>query len=204
MPFKFTRLEILDVVLIEPEVFLDERGFFMESYKYSEFAAFGIKEHFVQDNHSRSTKGVLRGLHYQKPPKAQGKLVRVIVGEVFDVAVDLRLARGVRRELPDGINKKANVPQGKGSPTYGKWVGVRLSSESKRMLYVPPGFAHGFCVLSEVAEVLYKTTEEYAPEYDAGIRWNDPEIGIRWPIEQPILSPKDAALPTLRNAQLGC
>ena len=178
MRFKFTRLEVCDVVLIEPEVFPDERGFFLESYKYSEFAAFGIKEHFVQDNHSRSTKGVLRGLHYQKPPKAQGKLVQVVVGEIFDVGVDIR----------------------KGSLTYGKWVGVRLSAESKRMLYIPPGFAHGFCVLSQVAEVLYKTTDEYSPQYDAGIIWNDPEIGIYWPIEHPILSDKDAALPLLKDA----
>ena len=177
MPFKFKHLTIPDVILIEPTVFPDERGFFMESYKYSEFAAFGISEAFVQDNHSRSTKGVLRGLHYQKPPKVQGKLVRVVVGEIFDVGVDIR----------------------KGSPTYGKWVGERLSAENKRMLYIPPGFAHGFCVLSEVAEVLYKATEEYAPEYDAGIRWNDPDIGIEWPIEHPILSEKDAGLPFLRE-----
>jgi dTDP-4-dehydrorhamnose 3,5-epimerase len=166
MPFTFTHLAIPDVILIEPAIFRDERGFFMESYKYSDFVAFGIKEHFVQDNHSRSVKGVLRGLHYQKHPKAQGKLVRVVVGEVFDVGVDIRL----------------------GSPTYGKWVGEVLSAENKRMLYIPPGFAHGFCVLSDVADVLYKTTEEYAPEYDAGIIWNDPEIGIQWPIEHPILS----------------
>jgi len=162
MPFTFTRLAIPDVVLIEPRVFPDERGFFMESYKYSEFAAFGIKEHFVQDNHSRSKKGVLRGLHYQRPPKAQGKLVRVVVGEIFDVGVDIRLARA--------IEKDGSIARAKGSPTYGKWVGERLSAENKRMLYIPPGFAHGFCVLSEEAEVLYKTTEEYAPEYDAGIR----------------------------------
>lgn len=192
MTFKFTRLKIPDVVLIEPEVFPDERGFFMESYKYSDFAAFGIKDHFVQDNHSCSKKGVLRGLHYQRPPKAQGKLVRVGVGEIFDVAVDLR--------LPRGINKKGNIPQGRGAATYGEWVGQTLSANNKQMLYIPPGFAHGFCVLSNVAEVLYKTTEEYAPEYDAGIRWNDPEIGIHWPIEHPILSAKDAALPTLRDA----
>jgi dTDP-4-dehydrorhamnose 3,5-epimerase len=177
MSFNFTRLAIPDVVLIEPAVFPDERGFFMESFKYSEFAAFGIKERFVQDNHSRSKKGVLRGLHYQSPPKAQGKLVRVVVGEIFDVAVDIRLR----------------------SPTYGKWVGEKLLAENKQMLYIPPGFAHGFCVLSEVADVLYKTTEEYAPEYDAGIIWNDPEINIDWPIEHPILSAKDAALPTLRE-----
>mgnify|MGYP000459835698 FL=1 len=178
MPFKFQRLEIPDVILIEPEVFSDERGFFMETYKHSEFSAFGIKEHFLQDNHSRSAKGVLRGLHYQNPPKAQGKLVRVILGEVFDVAVDIR----------------------KGSPTYGRWVGVVLSSENKRMLYIPPGFAHGFCVLSDVAEVLYKVTEEYAPECEAGIIWNDPEIGIQWPIKDPILSSKDARWPSLKEA----
>ena len=177
MPFQFSRLAIPDVVLIEPTVFPDERGFFIESYKYSEFAAFGIKEHFVQDNHSRSVKGVLRGLHYQRQPKAQGKLVRVVVGEIFDVGVDIR----------------------KGSPTYGKWVGEVLSAENKRMLYIPPGFAHGFCVLSEVAEVLYKTTTEYSPEHDAGIIWNDPEIGIEWPIEHPILSEKDAGLPFLKE-----
>ena len=181
MPFNFTRLASPGVILVEPTVFLDERGFFMESYKCSEFAAFGIKERFVQDNHSRSTKGILRGLHYQNPPKAQGKLVRVVEGEIFDVAVDI----------------------GRDSQTYGKWVGKILSAENKRMLYIPPGFAHGFCVLSEVAEVLYKTTEEYAPEYDAGIIWNDPEINIDWPIEHPILSKKDAALPTLREADVG-
>ena len=179
MPFSFRRLEIPEVVLVEPRVFPDQRGFFMESYKYTDFAAFGITEQFVQDNHSRSQKGVLRGLHYQNPPKAQGKLVRVVVGEVFDVAVDIR----------------------KGSPTYGRWVGVTLSAENKYMLYIPPGFAHGFCVLSEVAEVLYKTTEEYAPDCEAGIAWNDPEIGIAWPIESPILSPKDAQLPSLKHAE---
>lgn len=180
MTFKFTRLEIPDVILIEPKVFSDERGFFMEAYKHSDFVAFGIPVTFVQDNHSRSTRGVLRGLHYQNPPKAQGKLVRVVSGEIFDVAVDIRLARG--------------------SPTYGKWVGIRLSAKNKQMLYIPPGFAHGLCVLSEVAEVIYKVTEEFSPRHEAGIIWNDPEIGIHWPIEHPILSPKDAALPMLRDA----
>jgi len=177
MPFSFKRLAIPDVVLIEPRVFPDERGFFMETYKYSDFAAFGIKEQFVQDNHSRSKRGVLRGLHYQKPPKAQGKLVRVVVGEIFDVAVDIR----------------------KGSPWYGKWVGASLSAENKLMLYIPPGFAHGFCVLSEVAEVVYKATEEYSPEHDAGILWSDPEIGIQWPVKDPIVSLKDSRLPLLRE-----
>jgi len=178
MPFEFKRLEIPEIILIDPQVFPDERGFFMETYRYSDFANFGLEERFVQDNHSRSARGVLRGLHYQKPPKPQGKLVRVVVGEIFDVAVDIR----------------------KGSPTYGKWVGVRLSAESKQMLYIPPGFAHGFCVLSEEAEVIYKVTEEYSRPHEAGIIWNDPEVGIDWPIEQPILSCKDAALPTLTRA----
>jgi dTDP-4-dehydrorhamnose 3,5-epimerase len=180
MPFNFKRLEIPDVILIEPRIFPDERGFFMESYKYSDFAAFGIKEQFVQDNQSRSTRGVLRGLHYQKAPKAQGKLVRVVVGEIFDVGVDIR----------------------QGSPTYGKWVGEQLSAENKRMLYIPPGFAHGFCVLSELADVTYKVTEEFSPEHDEGIIWNDPDIGVDWPIENPIVSTKDAALPTLRGADI--
>lgn len=179
MPFQFSRLAIPDVVLIEPQAFIDERGCFMESYKRSDFVAFGIREEFVQDNHSRSTRGVLRGLHYQRPPRSQAKLVRVVVGEIFDVAVDIR----------------------KGSPTYGKWVGEILSAENRCMLYVPPGFAHGFCVLSKVAEGLYMASEEYSPEHEAGIIWNDPEIGIHWPIERPILSKKDAALPRLREAR---
>lgn len=181
MPFKFDRLQIPEVILIEPKVFPDDRGFFMETYKYSNFSDFGIAEHFVQDNHSHSRRGVLRGLHYQRNPKAQEKLVWVVIGEILDVAVDIR----------------------KGSPTYGKWVGIALSAENKRMLYIPLGFAHGFCVLSEEAEVLYKTTEEYAPECDAGIIWNDPEIGIQWPIEKPVVSAKDAELPLLSEAENG-
>jgi dTDP-4-dehydrorhamnose 3,5-epimerase len=175
MPFKFERLTIPEIVMIIPKVFSDERGFFMETYKYSDFAALGIKERFVQDNYSCSAKGVLRGLHYQRHPKAQGKLVQVISGEIFDVAVDIR----------------------KGSPTYGKWVGLTLSAENKQILYIPPDFAHGFCILSKKAEVIYKVTEEYSPQYDAGIIWNDPKIGIKWPIESPILSAKDIALPPL-------
>lgn len=178
MPFSFRRLEIPDVIMIEPGVFRDERGFFMESYKHSEFAAFGIKERFVQDNHSRSKKEVLRGLHYQNPPRAQGKLVRAVSGEIFDVAVDIR----------------------KGSPTYGRWVGVNLSEENMRMLYIPAGFAHGFLTLSDVADVMYKTTDEYSPEHEAGIIWNDPEIGIKWPLDEPVLSPRDARWPGLRDA----
>lgn len=178
MPFEFRRLEVPDLVLIEPRVYPDQRGWFYESYKRSEFERFGIGAQFVQDNHSRSARQVLRGLHYQNPPRAQGKLVRVVVGEIFDVAVDIRRT----------------------SPTYKRWVGVRLSAQNRRMLYIPPGFAHGFLVLSDVAEVLYKTTEEYAPELERGIVWNDPEVGIEWPAAHPLLSERDAALPPLADA----
>jgi dTDP-4-dehydrorhamnose 3,5-epimerase len=178
MPFQFERLEIPEIVLIEAERFEDDRGFFMEMFKASEFAACGIPTAFVQDNLSHSVRGVLRGLHYQKQPKAQAKLVTALRGRIFDVAVDMR----------------------QGSPTYGQWLGMELSADNKRMLYVPLGFAHGFCVLSEEADVLYKVTVEYARELDRGILWNDPDIGIRWPIAEPILSPKDAQLPRLREA----
>jgi dTDP-4-dehydrorhamnose 3,5-epimerase len=175
MPFHFERLEIPDIILVEPRVFQDDRGFFMEAYKYSEFAAAGIPDRFVQDNRSRSGRRILRGLHYQEHPKAQAKLVHVTQGEIFDVQVDLR----------------------RGSPTYGQWVGRTLSDENHRMLYVPEGFAHGFCVLSDGAEVVYKVSAEFDAALDRGILWNDPEIGIAWPIEDPILSPKDSALPRL-------
>lgn len=178
MPFKFHRLEIPDLILIEGQRFDDDRGFFAETYKMSQFVSYGISSPFVQDNWSHSIRGVLRGLHYQKHPKAQGKLVMVLRGQIFDVAVDIR----------------------KGSPTYGQWTGVTLTAEELRMLYVPPGFAHGFCVLSDEADVLYKVTAEYSPELDRGIIWNDPEIGIRWPIADPLLSVKDAQLPPLRDA----
>ncbi len=178
MPFQIRRLEIPDVLLIEAEVHRDERGFFMETYKRSEFAAWGLPDLFVQANHSRSRRGVLRGLHYQKEPRSQGKLVMALHGCVFDVAVDIR----------------------RGSPTYGRWVGEELSADNGRMLYVPVGFAHGFCVLSDEADVLYLVTEEYARDLDRGVLWNDPEIGIAWPIAGPILSPKDARLPCLREA----
>lgn len=180
MPFEFQRLEIPDLILVKPRVFRDERGFFLETYKQSDFSTHGIPEAFVQDNHSRSTRGVLRGLHYQNPPQAQGKLVRVVRGEVFDVAVDLR----------------------RGSPTYKVWNSVVLSEESAEMFYIPPGFAHGFCVLSDVADFVYKVTAEYAPELDAGIRWDDPEIGIDWPVAEPIVSSKDAGLPLLAEAEI--
>jgi len=181
MPFIFKRLELAGLVLIEPKVFEDERGFFMETYKAPDFMAAGIKVNLVQENHSRSGKGVLRGLHYQNPPFAQGKLVRVARGEIFDVSVDIR----------------------KGSPTWGKWVGVVLSEGNRNMLYVPAGLAHGFCVLSEIAEVLYKTTAVYSAESEAGIIWNDEDLNIDWPVKEPILSEKDRRWPTLKNADIG-
>ena len=178
MPFKaFTPLTISDVILIEPRIFGDERGFFAETYKASPYTEHGIPP-FVQTNHSHSAHGVLRGLHYQKQPRAQGKLVTCVRGAIFDVGVDIR----------------------RGSPTYGEWVGETLSDENHRLLYIPPGFAHGFCVLSDVADVIYQVTAEYAHALDRGIIWNDPDIGIDWPIDAPLLSPKDAAQPRLRNA----
>jgi len=179
MSFRFERLRISEVVLIEAKNFKDHRGLFMETYKASEFSACGISQAFVQDNLSHSLHGVLRGLHYQLRPKAQAKLVLVLKGEVFDAVVDIR----------------------KDSPTYGQWVGVLLSAEKCPMLYVPEGFAHGFCVLSEEADVLYKVTAEYSPELERGIIWNDPEIGIRWPAHEPTLSPRDARLPPLKEAE---
>lgn len=178
MPFEFSRGEIPDVILVQPRLFRDGRGFFMETYKRSDFAAHGIAASFVQSNHSRSARGILRGLHYQKHPKAQGKLVGALSGEIFDVAVDLRL----------------------GSPTYGKWLGSTLSGDQGSMLYIPPGFAHGFCVTSAEAEVHYMTTAEYAPAYEAGILWNDPDLAISWPLADPQLSERDRNWPRLRDA----
>ncbi len=178
MPFKFTPTAIPAVVLVEPAVFADGRGYFLESYKQSDFASAGIALPFIQDNQSVSERGVLRGLHYQKEPKAQGKLVRCPQGSIFDVAVDIR----------------------KGSPTYAKWVGYELSAENRRMLYVPAGFAHGFLTLSETAMVQYKCTVEYSPAHDRGIIWNDPVIGIAWQHASPSLSAKDARLPLLDAA----
>jgi dTDP-4-dehydrorhamnose 3,5-epimerase len=167
---KVTSLSIPDVLLIEPQVFGDERGFFFESFNQNEFEnALGHKINFVQDNHSKSIKGVLRGLHYQLPPKAQGKLVRVTQGEVFDVAVDLR----------------------KSSPTFGKWVGEILSADNKKQMWIPEGFAHGFVTLSDTAEFLYKTTDFYSKEHEQAIRWNDETIGIQWPTKDISLSAKD-------------
>ncbi len=179
MPFSFRRLEIPDVILVEPKVFGDERGFFMETYKASEFKKNGISYDFVQDNHSKSQKGVLRGLHYQLMPMEQGKLVRCVRGRIWDVAVDIR----------------------KGSPWFGKWVAVELSEENKLMLWVPPGFAHGFVALEDGTEVVYKVTKEYAPELDRGIIWNDPDLAIDWPVKDPILSDKDRKLPRLKEAE---
>ena len=166
-----TRLSIPDLILLTPKIFGDERGFFFESFNQQVFEELtGLKRNFIQDNHSKSQKGVLRGLHYQLPPKAQGKLVRVVQGEVFDVAVDIR----------------------KSSPTFGQWAGVTLSAENKQQLWIPEGFAHGFATLSETVEFLYKTTDYYSPEYERCIAWNDVGIGIQWPLlEAPILSGKD-------------
>lgn len=178
---EFIRTEISDVILVKPKVFGDERGFFMESYRKSLFQANGITPEFIQDNHSKSAKGVLRGLHYQLDPKAQGKLVRCVAGSVFDVAVDIR----------------------RGSPTFGKWVGFELSAENKQMLWIPAGFAHGFVTLEDNTEFLYKTTGEYAPECDRGIKFDDTEIGIEWPeIGELLLSEKDKKQPLLKDAEI--
>ncbi|MBF0503487.1 MAG: dTDP-4-dehydrorhamnose 3,5-epimerase [Candidatus Omnitrophica bacterium] len=169
MPFTFKKSALADVVIIEPKVFLDGRGFFTERYKASEFVEHGIKTVFTQVNQSRSQKHVLRGLHYQLNPKAQDKLMIVLRGEIFDVVVDIR----------------------KGSPTYGRWIGEHLSESNKKMLYVPCGFAHGFCVLSDEAEIMYYCSNEYAPDLERSILWNDPAINIIWPVSQPLLSSKD-------------
>lgn len=175
---KVTPLEISDVLLLEPEVFHDERGFFFESFNQDKFeAVIGRKINFVQDNHSRSTKGVLRGLHFQKEPKAQGKLVRVIQGEVFDVAVDIR----------------------KSSATFGKWVGEILSSENQKQLWIPEGFAHGYLTLSETSEFLYKATEIYNVNYESSLFWNDQDLNITWPFKDPNLSEKDRIAPSLKD-----
>ena len=177
MQFIFTKSKISNVVLIEPKLFPDDRGYFFESFKESEFASNGITTKFVQDNFSHSVKGVLRGLHYQKNPKAQAKFVTALRGEIFDVAVDIR----------------------KNSPTYGQWVGEVLSQKNHKSLYIPEGFAHGFCVVSETADVLYKVNNEYSPEHGAGIKWNDSEINISWPTNTPIISQKDSKLLPLND-----
>lgn len=178
MPFEFSTLDLPGPILVKPRFFGDDRGFFLELYKHADFLHAGITEHFVQDNYSRSAKGVLRGLHYQKAPKAQGKLVICMKGRILDVAVDIR----------------------KGSAHFGKYLQVELTEANRAMLYVPPGFAHGFLVLSDAAEVLYKCTDEYSPADERGIIWNDPDINVPWPIKEPILSGKDKTNPRLREA----
>lgn len=178
MPFEFKKLKLEGVVLVKPKVFGDNRGFFLESYKKSDFFANGITVEFNQDNHSKSTKGVLRGLHYQAKPFGQAKLVRCSKGRIYDVAVDIR----------------------KNSPTFGEYVKVELSEDNKHMLFIPDGFAHGFVVLSEEAELLYKASGEYAPKADRGILWCDKDINIDWQIDfEPILSDKDKVQPMLKN-----
>ena len=179
MPFTFCPSDIPNVTLIKPQIFDDSRGFFMESFKYSDFSKHisNFPEYFKQDNYSYSYKGAIRGLHFQKFPSEQAKIVKVIKGEIFDVAVDIR----------------------KNSPTYGKYVAYNLSEENNNMLYIPVGFAHGFGVLSDSAHVIYKASNEYAPECDAGIIYDDPDINIVWPIRHHIVSKKDKSLPSLKE-----
>ncbi|MGZ3457065.1 MAG: dTDP-4-dehydrorhamnose 3,5-epimerase [Archangium sp.] len=169
--------ELPGVLLLEPKRFGDDRGFFMEMFHAKRYAEAGITGPFVQDNFSRSAKGILRGLHFQEP-QAQGKLVQVLAGAVYDVAVDIR----------------------RGSPTFGRWVGVELSADNRRQLWVPAGFAHGFCVVSESADFHYKCTDFYSPSTERSIAWNDPDLGIPWPVKSPLLSPKDSAAPCLKDA----
>lgn len=180
MPIQVSRTALADVLIIDPVAFGDARGYFLEVWNQEHYSGFGMPHKFVQDNVSRSEQGVLRGLHLQHP-FGQGKLVHVLDGEVFDVAVDVRL----------------------GSPTFGRWVGERLSGANHRQLYIPPGFAHGFCVVSAYALVAYKTTERYHPEAELGIAWNDPMIGVEWPDAAPVLSAKDAAAPWLGDVPSG-
>jgi dTDP-4-dehydrorhamnose 3,5-epimerase len=178
MSFVFKKLSIPEVILVEPKLYSDNRGFFFESFKEEDFFSIGITK-MIQDNFSHSIYGVVRGLHYQKNPKAQAKLVTVFDGKIFDVAVDIR----------------------KNSPTYGKWVSEILSCENHKSLYIPEGFAHGFCVLSKEADVLYKVSNEYSLENEGGIIWNDPTINIPWSVEKPIISEKDSQLPLLENSE---
>ena len=173
---KVEQTKLDGVLLVTPQVFGDDRGFFMETYNQAKGVELGLPAEFVQDNHSKSSKGVLRGLHYQNP-KWQGKLVRVVQGEIFDVAVDIR----------------------HNSPTFGEWVGAYLNDENKQQLYVPEGFAHGFVVISDTAEVIYKCTSLYAPEQEGSIQWNDPDIGIDWPLDSPLLSQKDSNAQRLQD-----
>jgi dTDP-4-dehydrorhamnose 3,5-epimerase len=177
MPFTFNPGEIPGLMIIEPRVFPDERGFFLETYKETDFTAAGIPGPFVQDNHSRSARGIVRGLHFQREPHAQGKLVRVSRGAAWDVAVDIRAS----------------------SPTFGKWAAVELTEENRRMYYIPPGFAHGFLALVDDTELQYKCTAEYNAAADAGIRWDDPEIAIDWPLNEVLVSDKDRCLPFFKD-----
>ena len=177
MPFTFKRLNIPEVILVEAKAFSDERGFFMESFKQSLFYENGIITRFVQDNYSHSIRGVLRGLHYQKEPKAQAKLVMVMQGEIFDVAVDMR----------------------KGSPTYSKWIGETLSAKNHRLIYVPEGFAHGFQALEDNSEVFYQMSEFYSPEHQRGLRYNDPAFGLNWPINATVISDRDGSYEDFRE-----
>ena len=179
MPFEFKKTEIPEVVEVQPQVFTDERGTFAELFKLDAFTEAGITEPLTQVNYSRSKKNVLRGMHYQLPPHAQSKLVSCSFGEVFDVAVDIR----------------------QGSPTFGMWVGRTLSGENKTMLYIPEGFAHGFFVVSDEAEVVYYCNNQYAPDAEGGLNWNDPAVGIVWPAQNPILADRDAAFPLLADAK---
>lgn len=177
MPFSFKPLSIPEIILIEPEAFSDSRGYFLESFKSSDFLLNNVPNCFVQDNLSFSKQNVIRGMHFQKKPKEQGKLVSVIKGSVLDIAVDLR----------------------KNSSTFLKWIAVELNDKNHAMLYIPEGFAHGFLTLTKEVYLLYKCTKEYDPKSDSGIRWDDPDIGIEWPIDKPIVSEKDQHLPTFRN-----
>ncbi|MGC8573844.1 MAG: dTDP-4-dehydrorhamnose 3,5-epimerase [Caldisphaera sp.] len=177
MPFNIERMEIHDVILIKPKTFNDNRGYFLETYSFPQFSKLNIDFKVIQENQSYSKKGVIRGLHYQKEPYAQAKLVRAVKGEIYDVAVDIR----------------------KGSPTFGKYVSAYLSEENKHMLYIPRGFAHGFQVLSEDAIVIYLVDNDYAPNYEAGIRYDDKDLNINWPIKNPILSEKDLKWPYLKE-----
>lgn len=183
MPFTFTPTEIADVVVVDCRAFADDRGWFAETFKASEFAAAGLPTSFVQDNRSRSRRGVVRGLHFQRDPMAQGKLVGCGRGAVWDVAVDIRV----------------------GSPTFGQWVGAELTEENGRLLWVPPGFAHGFSVLSDVADLVYKCTQEYSGPHDGGIRWDDPALGIDWRVDHGdvVMSDKDRSLPLLAGRDHG-
>lgn len=180
MPFEFLKTSLPGVILIRAKAFPDQRGSFAELYQQSAFEGYGIRARFVQDNLSRSVRGALRGLHYQLAPHAQGKLVSVLKGEIYDLVLDLR----------------------QGSPTFGDWRGRRLSADAPEMLYIPEGFAHGFQSLREGTVVHYKLTAEYAPDFEAGILWNDPELGIPWPIERPVLNERDRAWPSFGDAEM--